>query len=233
MNGKNGLPFIVDLVRNGKMDKIDVCLTDPPFNLDLEQNLNEGERISDKEHKVFYRDDMTEDEYREWCRSWFVMLEELCDIVLIYCGNVNKHIWYDIKKPLDELIYFIPFNRIVTPTAWVGRYRTILIYGTKKTFATRKFDTNVLVQKKKEGKQKWTHPCPLDYKMTVEVLQQIRARNVIDPFAGSGTVPQAALALKIPFIAYELDREYEGDWNRRKSDVTPIKKNTSIDSFFK
>lgn len=232
MNETSGLPFLLKSVQNGNMKKIDVCLTDPPFNLDLKNNKNEGELISAESHKVFYQDDMSKDEYREWCCSWFEIVAEICDIVLIYCGNANKRIWYDIQKPLDELIYFIPFNRIVTPTAWIGRYRTILIYGTTKTFATRKFDTNVLVQKKKESKKEWIHPCPLDYNMTLEVLKQIKAENVIDPFMGSGTTAQAALAMGIPFIGYELDDTYRRDWDVRRRTVQKIKETVSIDTFF-
>ena len=208
MNEENGLPTLED-------KSIDLCFTDPIFNINLKNNINEGktfmERSNSQEH-FFYFDN--KENYEDWCKKWQQQLTRICNIVIIYCGNINKKMWYKLTNPLDEFIYFMPFNRIITPISWIGRYRPLLLYAEKKTMAQRKLHTNVIV-KKINIKNNFIHPCPLDYDLSYQIIKQLKPTSFIDPFMGSGTNAQVCKELGIPWIGYELNEVYSQDINKR------------------
>ena len=199
LDDQNGLPYLASQVENGILPKIDIGFTDPPFNIDLQNNPNGGRKFhqTKKKDQQYYDDNLSPEDYEQWCRTWFGLLRKICRTVIIYCGNDNLAMWYRIQEPLDQIIYFTPFNTIITPTAWAGRFRPLLIYsdhyndflGRNDTY---KLKSNVIVSEETgKKKSKYKHPCPMPYELVHSVLFDLKPKSVIDPFLGSGTIAEA------------------------------------------
>lgn len=194
--------------------QFEVALIDPPFNINLQFNINNGIIFKNKykQKKLYYEDDRID--YEVWCSTWFNMLKNIADNIIIYCGNLNLAMWYKIATPLDNLVYFTPFNMIITPTAWAGRFKPILIYANdKNNFLRRKFKTSVFV-KRNTIKREVQHPCPVDYNLWYDILNEIKPKSVIDIFMGSGTTAMACEHLSIPYLGYEQMKEFYRDINK-------------------
>lgn len=206
-----------------KDKSFDLCFTDPPFNIDLANNVNDGVKRKDnsiKDKEIFYNDNR--EDYRDWCKNWFKEVMRICKKVMIHCGNENLNMWYRISDPIDQIIHFIPFNTIITPVAWAGRFRPILVYAdTRGEFygnnKKRKLNTNVFIKpfKNKEQDKMFIHPCPLDVKLVYDILQQLKPDNVLDPFLGSGTISQVAEELNVKWLGYEINEAYRPDIEKR------------------
>ncbi len=193
----------------------DLAFIDPPFNINFAENINRGKKcrnIRSKSDKIFYSDNMTKDQYRDWCMKWFNIIYDKCNRIVLYCGSDTKNLrmWFKYTKPLDMIIYFLPFNTVITPTSWAGRYRPLLIYAKDKNMflgrnGTYKFDTSVMVQKERENKDQWKHPCPIDSYLVYEIFRQLKPKSVLDPFLGSGTTAEICESLGIKWLGYEID----------------------------
>jgi len=207
---------------------IDLGFADPPFNIDLESNVNNGKAFSEKkEGTISYYDDLLDPvEYEAWCGKWLSEMIRTCQKVIVYCGNVNVPMFHRIREPLDEIVYFTKFNTIITSCAWAGRYRPLLVYASdKNSFLGRppgencKFDTNVIVKsrqffdKSEERDRKvLRHPCPIDRELIHAILVQMKPRSFLDPFAGSGTTLYMAKKLGVEkWIGFEKNPAYRAD----------------------
>ena len=239
LNESNGLTVLRKQIQEGTSDRFTLGFTDPPFNINLPKNVNAGKtfqstRIKQNLNQSYYNDIFHEEEqyndieYKQWCKTWFQYLYDICDIVIIYCGNINKFMWYSIEPPLDEFIYYTPFNYIITPISWVGRYKPLLVYTHDKNLflgrnGTYKLHTNVIVKPRTEIIQKnyqkklnpYCHPCPLDEYLVYRVLRELKPKSVIDPFLGSGTILSACKQLHIPCCGFEKNPIYESDIKKR------------------
>lgn len=206
---------------------IELGFVDPPFNINLEKNVNGGRVFSDskKDETSYYDDVMDRVQYQDFCNRWLKEMCRACHKVLVYCGTINLPVFYTIKEPLDQIIYFMKFNTIITPTSWAGRYRPILVYtDDKKTFVGNpkgkncKFDTSVIVKSKQyfdatEERDRGIliHPCPIDRELIHKILVQMKPESFLDPFCGSGTTLYIAKQLYIDFIGFEKNMEYKHD----------------------
>ena len=195
MNEENGLPTLED-------KSIDLCLTDPPFNIQYK-----GKAYSS--HKTQLYEDTRED-YKEWCKSWFQELKRICKGILILCGNLNIWMWSDIEHPRDLVIHYKKNSQTRASASYLSKYNSILVYGKLK----RLFSTNIIEQRI-TYESVHVHPCPDCYKLYVKILSQLKPTSIIDPFMGSGTTAEACTQLGIPWIGYELNEIYSQDINKR------------------
>jgi modification methylase len=207
---------------------IDLGFADPPFNIDLESNMNAGKTFSEKKDGgiAYYDDLLGTAEYEAWCKDWLLEMIRVCRKVIVYCGNMNVGMFHRIREPLDVIVYFTKFNVIITPSAWAGRYRPLLVYADdKNAFLGRppgdkcKFDTNVIVKSRQffdkseeRDRKALRHPCPIDRELIHAILVQMKPRSFLDPFAGSGTTIYAAKRLGIErWIGFEKNPAYRAD----------------------
>jgi len=205
---------------------IDLGFADPPFNIGLENNPNNGKPFSRNNAKaIYYADDMDPVDYQNWCAAWLSGMMRVCNKVLVYCGVVNLPVFYRIDAPLDQIVYFMKFNTIITSTAWAGRYRPILVYADdKNAFLGRppgqncKFDSSVIVKKKRwfdssEERDRGVlkHPCPIDRELINSIIVQLKPKSFLDIFVGSGTVIMIAKELGIPWAGFEINPDYSQD----------------------
>lgn len=210
-----------------KDKSFDLGFADPPFNINLEKNVNGGSVFSDckNDSTSYYDDIMDKMQYESFCSKWLTEMCRICNKVLLYCGTINLPIFYRIKEPLDQIIYFMKFNTIITPTAWAGRYKPLLVYADdKNAFLGRppgencKFDTSVIVKTKqyfdvteKRDRKILVHPCPIDRELIYKILLQMKPKTFLDPFAGSGTTIYMANLLGIKWLAFEKRIQYKHD----------------------
>jgi modification methylase len=217
----------LEMLPKMESNSIDLGFIDPPFNIDLENNVNGGKIFGDgkKTSTSYYNDVMDQAQYEGFCTKWLAEMRRICKKVLVYCGGINLPIFYRICEPIEQIIYFMKFNTIITSTSWVSRYRPVLVYTEdKNTFLGRpkgkncKFDSNVIVKSRKffdvtEERDRGIliHPCPIDRELMHKILVQMKPESFLDPFCGSGTTLYVAKQLGIDFIGFEKNLEYKHD----------------------
>ncbi len=190
----NGLPSLPD-------KSIDVCFTDPPFNVKFK-----GKEDYKNTKERYYHDKNLD--YKGWCALFLKELKRVCNIVLIHCGKTNINLWYEIEPPYDMIFWYVN-NAQPSPgrASWLTMLHPVLCYG---KFGKRRLNKDLFTYPMKIIKG-LTHPCPLNVDFVKEVLSQLKPTSVIDPFMGSGTTAGACNELKIPWIGYEIDKEFEKD----------------------
>lgn len=254
LNPNEGLPSLSD-------KSYDLGFIDPPFNIDLKNNPNCGQKFSKKrknQQKIFYQDQLDQSEYEGMCIRVLDEMIRVCRKVVLYCGRVNQGLYYRHREPLDEWVYFMPFNTIITNTSWAGRFQPLLIFADDKNeFLGRpkgercKIDSNVIespnkirnvIQKEeiiyfskdeRQRRSKLRHPCPIDEFLIGSILDQLKPKSFLDPFVGSGTTLRMAKFHNIPFLGYEIDPCYKPDIEYLLENVKPTIKSSqhSLASF--
>jgi len=226
--------YFMDCIEGMKLlpDKcIELGFADPPFNINLEMNVNQGKTFKEKKNDeiIYYIDDMNKIQYEKWCSMWLNEMMRVCSKVIVYCGNLNVNMFYRIRDPLDLDIYYVRFNDIITPTAWAGNYKPILVYADDKNcFLGRpkgkncKFDCSVIVKNRKffdkyekQIREELKHPCPIDKELIYSIITQLKPKSVLDPFLGSGTTAEVCSQLKVSWVGFEIKIEYKVDIEKR------------------
>lgn len=232
MDEEMGLPSLPD-------NSIDLCLTDPPYNVGLRGNSQITSKQK-KEHpnwksdeRSSYFDDMTPEDYENWCKNWFHHLKRICKMIILTCGNFNLAMWMRIEEPPDILFHYRRNGFGRTRICRFNKCEVILYYG--KISRPYPFISNVFDIYLNNGflrKWKLIHPCPKSYDLFFEILKSLhsinmkdnRIKSVIDPFLGSGTTAQACKSLGIPWIGYEINEAYGVDIEKRLKKARFIKK---------
>ena len=220
MNPENGLPTLED-------KSIDLCLTDPPYNVKAKPNSQRRLNYQTKDAKtqdVGYNDYI--ENYEDFCITWFKEIDRICNMIIFTPGTNNIFFWNEIKKiGISNLFYhYKPNGQGVTGTARFNRIEPILAYGLPNKFP---FNENVFRISLSNGfmrDRNYIHPHPKEFKLYYRILKELRPKSVIDHFLGSGTTAEACTKLGIPWIGYELKKEYSQDINMRLKHCRPIKK---------
>lgn len=90
MDEKYGLPSLKD-------ESWELCLTDPPYNLDFKGfgvAKEYKKRRKDHSHIVHYEDKKTDEEYFEWCSVWFTEVQRITQNQIISVGLSNQQMWH-------------------------------------------------------------------------------------------------------------------------------------------
>lgn len=221
MDEENGLPYLVSLIESGEMEKFDLGLTDPPYNIDagIVQNIRNSKKIPERENVIEIYDDVNEN-YEKWSLSWFNLMKKICNRIIFTCGKYNIKMWlkhYDF----DIVAWIIPNSASRGFVSKFIKWEPILCYG---DFKRNKLMFDVINQHVESGflvrkEKKWIHPHPKPRWLYYDILRQLKPRSVIDPFFGSGVSGEMCMELNIPFISYELKSEYEEDWRYREFKV--------------
>ena len=227
LDKNNGLPYLEKLIENGEMDKIDLCLTDPPYNINA--GITEGLCSSHKRHKrdntvKTYNDNI--ENYREWCYSWFELLKKICNKIIFTCGKLNLKMWFE-EYDFHLVIWLIRNSSSRGFVSKFVRHEPILCFG---DFKKRKLTFDVIDAIARGGflgTVNFVHPHPKPQKLFKDIISQLQPKTVIDPFLGSGTTAEVCTKLGIKWIGYEINTEYEEDINNRlkKCKKEPIQTN--------
>ncbi|MFW9872991.1 MAG: DNA methyltransferase [Candidatus Thorarchaeota archaeon] len=217
LNEENGLPYLAKLIENGEMEKIDLGLTDYPYNLGKSsQYAYACYNMKFRQKMSRYEDKMKPSEYQEFCFKIFDLLKIICKSIVFTCGYKNKQMWIKKRKEkFDELIWVNHHKRGATKISQYTWYEPILVYG-KLNY---KFKKNVLEYNHgfnmKFDYTNLIHPHPKPRELYKWIIESTRTKSVIDPMVGSGTVLEVCLMLEIPCICYEIEETYEHDIDLR------------------
>lgn len=222
----------MDILKNLSDECIDMIVTSPPYNLDIDYNSHE--------------DNIPYDEYLEWCFKWI----SECSRVLKHSGRIainipmennigtKRFICNDYINILDRcnllqtaFILWDKHNHVTRRTAW-GSWKSpscpvvntpfecILVYskGSKKKIGDkdliditdREFIDWTLGVWKMQPEMDRTHPAPFPIELPKRVIKLFTYKNdvVMDPFSGSGTTAIACRNLNRRFICIEKDKAY-------------------------
>ncbi len=173
---------------------IDLCLTDPPYNLGYEYNE--------------YKDNKTPEEYKKWCELWFENIKEISEQILITPGLQNLSMWFEIEKPKWILCWLKRnaqsgctlrgFNRH-EPIILYGKYEPIIFWGNVKKIIPEDF-YDIEIDKKEDVYDIRTayfedyekdkpHSCPKPIRLFARLIKDFTSPGhiILDNFIGSGT----------------------------------------------
>ena len=199
MDVEEGLPSLPD-------KSIDLVFTDFPFNVKFKGTAQDREKI------VLYKDN--NGSYSEFCNDVFLQLKRISNGQIIFCGNTNLPIWYNIETPRDLVIHYKPNCQGSSSVSYLSKFDSLLFYGKFKG----RIPTNVIKYNVKIGRNRETdgiHPCPGVFNLYKHIIKWIKPTSVIDPFMGSGTTAEVCTKLGIPWLGYELNEVYSQDINKR------------------
>lgn len=203
-------------MKNLNDKSIDLIITSPPYNLGAKHHTG---------NKVFnayntYVDDMPESEYQEW---QIELLKE-CYRVLSNDGSM----FYNHKNRIRNGSQITPYEWLLkTPFTikqeiiWFNRSQnfdkcrfypmTERVYWLTKSPQTKLINNinhHDLFEWSAEGTDK-EHKRSFPVKMCTDIMSCFpNAKNVLDPFMGSGTVAVAAIEKEIEYVGFELDNYY-------------------------
>jgi hypothetical protein len=184
---------VVDRLMGGR--KAGLGLTDPPYGIGYEYD--------------GYKD-IEGHEYLDFCATWFGLLFELSDLIIITTGWRYKDYWYG-HNPSDELVWFDKTKQSGGKSYHLRKSEPIFIWGKVK----HKFDWDVLeFQSDREGIMEFSlrefHTCPkpLDLWGLIIENQSDISDIVLDIFLGSGTTLIACERLNRKCYGIEIEPKY-------------------------
>ena len=202
---------------------IDLCLTDPPYNVGFKGTCYGGKS---------YEDTLDKMEYIQWCKQWFEQISRISNTQLIFCGNPNIGHWCKyIEIPRDIAIWYKKNNQGIGAGYYLVKHDSILIYGSLK----KKLYVSVIEQMTKCESMP-SHPCPSNIDLYYRIIKELNPSTVLDPFMGSGTTLEACIQLSTPkhpikCIGFELMEEYRVDMEKRIERCKYYKRPKTLDSF--
>jgi DNA modification methylase len=169
----------------------DICITDPPYNLGYKYNI--------------YDDNLTANEYKEWCSKWLNELKRICKhCVLISCGHQNIGMWYSIEQPRGMVCWHKP-AAMGGGFSGICNWEPVLMYGKPMKQSSDYFKAAIIPDEKMNF-----HSCPKPVKWAEMQLDKYAdsGAKVIDIFGGSFTTAIACHNLKFDLDLWELDPDY-------------------------
>ncbi len=213
MNLENGLPTLED-------KSIDLCLTDPPYNV--------GFKKLSSIKKEIYKDNIKD--YNKWCHEWFYELKRVCNTIIMTPGTPNIEFWYKLENPKDLLFHYKSNGQGMTSVCNTNKTEIIFYYGNKpkKRFKSNTFNIYLFNGFLRKLDFISIHPCPKSLQLFFQIIFEFNPESVLDPFLGSGTTSEVCTKLGIPWLGYEINEVYSQDINKRLKNCKREPKQISI-----
>jgi len=209
------------------LDKVDWCVTSPPYNLNKAHSVNYATKTNRKmteKYSQWYSDDMPEDDYQEWQKQVIGLLMRVVENSIFYNHRI-RYAWHARNKnapkskvyhPLDWLRDFPIWCEIIwdrcgtsNPTWRYGQGHE-MIYQIKKPKRDRMrkslgmTDVWRIAPARSVG-----HVCSFPEALVENCLVAAHDRDsVLDPFMGAGTAGVVCVKSGRPFVGIEKDSEY-------------------------
>lgn len=200
-----------------QLPKIDMCVTDPPYNINFKYNT--------------YKDKKNEDEYiallsnlKEMPLAIIHYPEEAMRYFVPALGVPNECCaWcYNSNLPRQfRLINFyncnVDFKKVPQPYKNPNdkRIKKLIENGSVGTKMYDWFSDIQIV--KNVSTEKTGHPCPVPVKLMERIILLTTNEGdlILDPFMGGGTTAIAALNTNRKYIGFEIDKHYFDMANER------------------
>lgn len=196
-------------------DKFDVILTDPPYGMGAQDFGDAGGKLTGIEHRY-------DDSYEAWVKlmlRWTVLSYQVTKPqahAYIFCDIDNYHElkrmmetagWYVFRTPLIN--HKMNSGRVPLPDQGPRRQYEIILYAIKGKKQTTHIYPDVISTSADEN---FSHGAQKPVALYQNLLQRsVRAGDrVLDSFAGSGTIFEAAHGFKCTAVGTELNPEYYG-----------------------
>ena len=207
-------------MREMETNAIDLCITDPPYNVGLVGNSQVRYRDVRADNpdwktqeKVSYYDEI--ENYEEWSQSWFSEALRVCKRVIFTPGNPNLGMWAKILPWKDIMFHYKPNGYGRTSNYLFNKGEILLLYGDWKGV---QFLQNVFIVPLTNGflrTDEYIHPCPKNITLWEQIIKDAKCETVLDPFLGSGTTAEACEFLGKDWIGFEIREEYRADIEKR------------------
>lgn len=196
-------------------EKFDVILTDPPYGMDAQNFGDAGGRLSGIEHRY----DDSPEAWRDLMGLWSILSFEVCKPqahAYVFCDFDRFHElksmmqaagWYVFRTPL--IAHKLNSGRVPLPDQGPRRQYELILYAIKGKKQTTHIYPDVISTSADEN---FSHGAQKPVALYQNLLQRsVRAGNrVLDSFAGSGTIFEAAHGFKCTAVGVELNKEYYG-----------------------
>lgn len=184
-------------------EKIDLVLTDPPYNVGMDYGGDDRKR-----------------DYEEWCLSWFSLMPQ----PLVFTpGILNLWMWFRIAPPTWISAWHKPNASSPSRIGGFNVWEPVLIYGKLNrrighdawsglTWNNRQTDTG-------------NHPCPKSPAFMGMLVDKFSRESdlILDPFAGSGTTLVKAKEMGRRAIGIEIEERFcEVTARRLQQSVLPL-----------
>jgi DNA modification methylase len=183
-------------------DKIEICLTDPPYNVGRSYTGETNDNRSD---------------YELWSRNWFSVAKEYTSNIAFSCGLHNVVMWASIE-PWKWMLCWYKQNAMLGSPFGIGNWEPILFYGKVR----KPKGSDVIVVPIVPNSAPPGHPVPKQigvYEKLTELLTE-DGEIIYDPFLGSGTTLIACERLGRKCRAVEISPAYCAVAIQRWVDVT-------------
>jgi DNA modification methylase len=177
---------------------IDAIFTDPPY------GLNKEGIYGDKNLDTFYR--ILPDCYRVLKKdSWFITFFSTKFLPCVFKNNPFSYFW--------QIIFYSPKAEVKSPIG-ITKYMSILVFkkGNPKLIQPDKdLFEHIPGTKMIEPDEGFiNHPSPKPKHLIIKLLKMFTNKSnlILDPFAGSGSIPVACKLVERNFIGFEIDAKY-------------------------
>lgn len=196
-------------------DKFDVILTDPPYGMGADNFGDAGGKLAGIEHHY-------DDSYESWVKlmsAWTILSYQVAKPqahAYVFCDIDNYHElkslmqvagWYVFRTPLIN--HKMNSGRVPLPDQGPRRQYEIILYAIKGKKQTTHIYPDVISTSADEN---FSHGAQKPVALYQNLLQRsVRPGDrVLDTFAGSGTIFEAANGFKCAAVGTELNPEYYG-----------------------
>jgi len=177
--------------------QIDMVLTDPPYNIDYSGLTNKFDKIKN--------DKMGDDRFTEFLMK---ALKTEAETYYVFCSWQYNHLFRDalenIGKPIKAFIIWNKINPAQNLDKYFKAHEIILYSG--KFGGQKTLRSDVWEQKRERNTE---HPTMKPLNLLSMALQDTpEAKNIYDPFGGSGSTLMAAEQTNRTCYMMELDTKY-------------------------
>jgi DNA modification methylase/ParB-like chromosome segregation protein Spo0J len=211
----NCLEFMASVADGPEEKKFDVILTDPPYGMGADNFGDAGGKLSGIEHHYDDSYESWKDLMGLWTDLSFKVAKAqahayvFCDIDMFHelKALMQKAGWYVFRTPLIN--HKTNSGRVPLPDQGPRRQYEIILYAIKGKKQTTHIYPDVISTSADEN---FSHGAQKPVALYQNLLQRsVRPGDrVLDSFAGSGTIFEAANGFKVAATGTELNPEYYG-----------------------
>lgn len=231
----------LDFMKGCKDQQFDMCITSPPYNMNLRVN-SKGDGYCSRQivkeistKYTNYHDNLSMADYEQFLTDVISELIRICGItffnIQMITGN-KPALFRIIGKFADQIKEVIIWDKCKgQPAIGEGvmnsRYEFILVFGDRpitRAFSGALFDRGTLDNlwpiNPSQSADK-SHSASFPIELVETILYSFKANTLFDPFMGTGTTAIAAHYHDIEFTGCEIDEDYH------KSAVERIERDTA------
>lgn len=178
----------VEKLMNG--EKADMVFTDPPYGIGFKYNSHQ---------------DSTGDEYKDFCKDWFRIINCFSKFIIISTGWAYNGFWYSYE-PKDCFYWLCKNKRTGGSISHFRKVEPIFIWGKPENRYDFDFwEQTTQIEEDLKGK----HTCPKPVNLIEQILSGGKNKGtVLDVFGGSGTTLIACEKTNRKCFMMEIDPHY-------------------------